>query len=295
MLMALRMPLRGGFLTRFTSIAQPMEPSLLNKMDLCGLRISQVRETSSSYHKERVHEMETFAKDNITKKPTSTSDLFQTCAIGACAGLVLGICNSECESYADKHPDSVLARDVGDGVGWRVANYVVPVSVTAGGVALWLTAQCTVFGRCSMWWFGSRRHWVSTFLCSLTIGHYAQEVCVNKWSGHAFVAHHIGAMAHAMCLLRVNAWRGLLMAWGGLYEVGSVLLNFGNLGYLPKTIGHCSVAATTSIGMALGMRSLARHRPSFGLNGAARFCVTALLCIGAGRIHGTFQESSIGV
>lgn len=267
-----------------------MESSLLTKIHVCGFRISQVRETSSSYHKEWVHKLETFAKDNATKESSWTPDLSKSFAVSSFLGLVLGLCNCECESYADKYPDSVLARNVGDGVGWRVANYLVPVSVTAGGVALWLTAQCSIFRGCSMWWFGSQHHWVTTFLCNLTIGHYTQEVCANKWSGHALVAHHMGAIAHAMCLLRVNAWRGLLIAWGGLYEAGSVLVNFGNLGYIPKDIGLWSLAATTSIGMVLGIRSLAQHRPNFGLNGAARFCVSALLCIGAGRIQAALQE-----
>lgn len=207
---------------------------------------------------------------------------------------MLGWCNATCESYADKHPDSVLARSAGDSVGWRIANYVVPVSVTAGGVAMWLVAQCTIFGRCSTWWFGSQRHWISTFLCSLTIGHYTQEVFCNKWSGHVLVAHHVGAITHAMCLLHVNAWRGLLLAWGGLYEAGGVLMNVGTLGYIPEAIGNWSIPASSAIGMALGIRSLAQHRPSFGLNGAARCCVTALLCIGAGRIHETVQGISIG-
>lgn len=199
--------------------------------------------------------------------------------------LFLGCCNIECERFADEHPDSILAREVGDGIGWRLANYVVPVGVTTAGCALWLLTQCTVFGRCGMWWFGSHPHWVATLLAGLTIGHYTQEVLVNKWSGEACLAHHFGAVVHAFCLVRVNAWKGLLMGWSAIYEAGSVLLNFGYMGLIPQHIGHTMVVGTTSVGMALGLHSLVRHRPVFGLNGPACFCITALLCIGAGRIQ----------
>lgn len=189
-----------------------------------------------------------------------------------------------CESFASGHPDSILAQSMDDGVDWRLANYVVPLVVTAGGVVFWCTTQWTIFGLSAAWWFGSQRHWVTTALAGLAAGHYIQEVFANRWSGHALLAHHLGAVLHALCLVRVNAWRGMLMGWSAVYEMGSLLLNFGYVGLIPRSLGHSIAAATTCVGMGLGLHSLARHRPHMGLNAPARFCVTALLCIGVGRI-----------
>lgn len=216
---------------------------------------------------------------------TPKKPLLQIFSIGSVSGLVLGYCNIRCERYADEHPDSLLARDVGDGIGWRFANYVVPLGVTSGGFIFWFMTQCTMFGRCGLWWFGSQPHWFATLLAGLTIGHYTQEVFANKWSGEALVAHHFGAVAHAVCLVHVNAWRGLLIGWSAIYEAGSVLLNFGYIGLIPQSLGHAMAAGTTIAGMGLGLHSLIRHRPDFGLNVPARLCITALLCIGAGRIQ----------
>eukprot|EP00928_Gymnodinium_smaydae_P080288 TRINITY_DN6400_c1_g2_i1.p1 TRINITY_DN6400_c1_g2~~TRINITY_DN6400_c1_g2_i1.p1 ORF type:complete len:293 (+),score=19.57 TRINITY_DN6400_c1_g2_i1:40-918(+) len=210
---------------------------------------------------------------------------FHILAVGATSGIILGSCNLGLERFADTHPDSVLARHTKDGIGWRLANYVVPVSVTAGGFALWLASQCTIFGRCSTWWFGSQQHWVSTLLMGVTLGHYVQEIVANRWSGYPIFAHHLGAIALSLCLQRANAWRGLLLGWGAVYEAGSVLLNFGYLGYIPTKFGHAFAAMSTFVGMGFGIHGLARYKPILALNGPARFCVTTLVCIGAGRIH----------
>lgn len=263
-----------------TILAQPSASSLAAKASECGHRALRSHEIRRRRQDERV------TKINIAGNLSSRNvDLIQMLAISASSGLALGLLNYSFERYADENPDSIFAHDVEDGVGWRIANYVVPVSVTASGSALWFATQCTIFGRCSSWWFGSQPHWVTTLLCSLTVGHYMQEVFVNKWSGQALFAHHCGAIAHAFCLLHANAWRGLLLCWSALYEVGSVLLNFGYIGFIPEYLGHLSAAATTTVGMGLGLQSLSRHRPSFGFNAPARFCVMALLCIGAGRIQ----------
>mmetsp|Transcript_80752 Transcript_80752/g.140173 ORF Transcript_80752/g.140173 Transcript_80752/m.140173 type:complete len:292 (-) Transcript_80752:320-1195(-) len=224
--------------------------------------------------------------DCVPADSSSTkAGLKQVALVATASGLVLGLCNYKFQRFAEEHPDSILAQDANDGIGWCLANYVVPISVTAGGVAVWLGAQCTIFGLARSWWFGSQRHWACTLLCGLTAGHYTQEIFVNKWSGDALFAHHCGAVVHALCLQCVNAWRGLLMGWGAVYEVGSVLLNLGYLGYIPRSYGHYLAGATSVLGMGLGLHSLTRHFPSTGLNAPARFCVTALLIIGAFRVQ----------
>lgn len=115
---------------------------------------------------------------------------------------------------------------------------------------------------------------------ALHAGNACEQVECN-----ALLAHHCGAVAHALCLHCVNAWRGLLIAWGGVYEAGSVLLNLGYLGFIPQAAGHCLAGATSLVGMGLGAHGLIRYLPSGGFNSAARFCVTALLIIGVGRVQ----------
>lgn len=225
--------------------------------------------------------------------------------VGTISGCALGALNMGLKKYVAKHPESRLSRDLQDGCNRQLHDYIVPVLSMALGCSFVIIALCGVdclhcfkeskeaMQRWSEWWFESvpsRGSWAWASAIGLGAGHYTQDLLSNNWAGLPLFVHHVFAVVHAFCLQASSSWAGMLLTWSGVYEAGSLLLCLGYVGTVPRCFGHWAAMVTTCFGMALGVHGMIVRPVLSELNGAAWFCVVALLLLGLGRIQDAVES-----
>lgn len=157
---------------------------------------------------------------------------------GLAWAVVLGGTNLALQRFVARNPKSAIATKTQGGGFFDPVPYADYIVCLFGQFTIQpLLWSLAFFGRntSESWWYGAQPQAASGEFLAYCAGYFVQD-CVTHFANTTplLALHHVASAIVSVAAASSNGWLGLSVSTAQVLEVGSIALEFGELGWAPR-------------------------------------------------------------
>merc|ERR1712060_1028946 len=101
----------------------------------------------------------------------------------------------------------------------------------------------------SEWWYGALgQHWAVQEWLAYTLAYFLQDTVLHfALSSNVLLLHHAASALACVLLCAVDEWLGVMLSCAEVMELGSLMLQFSDIGLAPRRLGPVVCIASSVV------------------------------------------------